>query len=71
MGNHNKKEKDLVKKVNDFLDEHKITLYVISRGIGYHNVEKLEDFFKHDSGTLTLKIAGRIEKFINEYKPKK
>lgn len=71
MGDHNKREKELVKKVNDFLDEHGITLYVFSRGIGYHNVEKLEAFFKHREGTLTLKIAGRIEKFIQEYKPKK
>lgn len=65
-----KKEKEFIKKVNDFLEKNNITLYVFSRAINYTNIEKLEAFFKYQSGTLTMNVCGRIEKFIEDYKPK-
>lgn len=67
-------EIEFIKKVRDYQSRTGSSLSSIghNKAVHYTNIEKLNDLIEFEKGTITLKVAGRILKYIdNENKKNK
>ena len=61
---------NLIKKVNSFCKKNNLTIANIAWGIRYSNGEKLDDYFTHRKGKLTIETAVKILQFMQGYETK-
>jgi hypothetical protein len=65
-----KLEKDWKEKVKKYLKDQGGNRFGLSRlgnhpRVKYSNIEKLDNFINHDIGTMSGRVMGRIEAFID------
>ncbi len=65
-----KLEKDFTKRVREFCGKNNVTLYFFSRK-ATTGLERLYEFVYHGKGTITMKVAGRMEAVMDEFNRKK
>lgn len=70
--NQTKYEKDFADKMSEFCEQEGCSLSKLlnSKDVRYSNIDKVRDFMRGE-GTITMRVAGRIDQHINEKGGKK